>query len=38
MTSSNREYDQVLTGDVKIKKISSDRDHIITFNKQKIMD
>lgn len=32
-----REYDQVLTGDVKIKKISHDNsDHIITFSKQKI--
>lgn len=34
-----REYDQVLTGDVKIKKNShgnSDHDHIITFSKQKI--
>ena len=37
MTSSNREYDQVLTGDVKIKKKShGDSDHIITFSKQKI--
>jgi hypothetical protein len=32
-----REYDQVLTGDVKIEKIShGNSDHIITFSKQKI--
>jgi hypothetical protein len=32
-----REYDQVLTGNVKIKKIShGDSDHMITFSKKKI--